>query len=92
MVPTQYFSKKRGLANGIVFAGGGLGGAVISFALEAMINRLGLGWAYRVLGILTVATGLPAAYLIKERTPYTRTTFVEWYDNTMPLWLTRSII
>ncbi|RYO82076.1 hypothetical protein DL764_009666 [Monosporascus ibericus] len=28
--PAQYFSRKRGLANGVVFAGGGLGGAIRS--------------------------------------------------------------
>ncbi|RYP44494.1 hypothetical protein DL768_009033 [Monosporascus sp. mg162] len=31
--PAQYFSRKRGLANGVVFAGGGLGGAILSLAL-----------------------------------------------------------
>lgn len=75
----QYFNKKRGLANGIVFAGGGLGGAVTSFVINALIERLGTAWAYRVLGFITLATGLPAACLLKERTKIrTATLFVEW--------------
>ncbi|KAF6797515.1 monocarboxylate permease [Colletotrichum sojae] len=78
VVPAQYFSKKRGLANGIVFAGGGLGGAVNSFALDALLNRLGAAWAYRVLAIVTLATGLPAAWIIKERVPVRGSNFVEW--------------
>lgn len=37
VTPAQYFSKKRGLANSIVYAGGGLGGTVISLALNSII-------------------------------------------------------
>ncbi|WDK19555.1 major facilitator superfamily transporter [Colletotrichum graminicola] len=78
VMPAQYFSRKRGLANGIVFAGGGFGGAVNSFALDALLNRLGPAWAYRVLALVTLATGLPAAWLIKERVPVRGSGFVEW--------------
>jgi nitrate/nitrite transporter NarK len=78
VVPAQYFSKKRGLANGLVFAGGGLGGAVTSFALDSLINSLGPAWAFRVLGLMTLATGLPAAWLITERTTIRSAGFIEW--------------
>ncbi|OBR04370.1 major facilitator superfamily transporter [Colletotrichum higginsianum IMI 349063] len=78
VIPAQYFSRKRGLANGIVFAGGGLGGAVNSFALDALLSRVGSAWAYRVLALVTLATGLPAAWLIKERVPIRGSGFVEW--------------
>ena len=40
-VPAQYFNRKRGLATGIVFASGGLGGAVISFLMEALLRETG---------------------------------------------------
>jgi len=85
VTPAQYFSKKRGLANGIVFAGGGFGGAAISFTLNALIKSLGLPWAYRVLGLVTLATGLPAAYLVKERVPVRSSAFVEWYGSAATL-------
>ncbi|TDZ68297.1 Aspyridones efflux protein apdF [Colletotrichum trifolii] len=78
VIPAQYFSRKRGLANGIVFAGGGLGGAVNSFVLDALLNRLGAAWAYRVLALMTLATGLPAAWVVKERVPIRGSGFVEW--------------
>jgi len=32
----------------------------------------------RLIGSLTLATGLPAAYLIKERAPLRHTMFVDW--------------
>lgn len=76
--PAQYFSKKRGLANGIVFAAGGLGGAIISLSLDALIRRLGTAWAYRILGLVTLLTGLPAAWLVRERSPVKNAGFIEW--------------
>ncbi|KAI0817266.1 major facilitator superfamily domain-containing protein [Xylaria sp. FL0064] len=76
--PAQYFSKKRGLANGVVFAGGGFGGAVLSLALDPLIRSAGPAWAFRTLGLGTIATGLPAAWFLKERTTVRRGGFVEW--------------
>ena len=79
VTPAQYFSRKRGLANGIVFAGGGLGGAVTSIAVDSLILKIGTPWTYRVLGIATLLTGVPAAWLVKERVPPRPTAFIEWY-------------
>lgn len=77
--PAQYFSRKRGLANGIVFAGGGLGGAVTSYAMEALMGKVGAPWTYRILAAVTLLTGLPAAWLVKERVPARPAGFIEWY-------------
>lgn len=78
VIPAQYFSQKRGLANGIVYAGGGLGGAVISIAAENLIRHIGTAWAFRVLGFFTLAAGLPAAWLLQERSVRRRAVFIEW--------------
>jgi len=80
VTPAQYFSTKRGFANGLVFAGGGFGGAAISVSLDALIQKLGTAWAYRILGLTTLATGLPAAWLIKERPGAASRSpgFIEW--------------
>ena len=77
-VPAQYFNKKRGVANGLVYAGGGLGGAVISFCMNGLLGRLGPAWTFRVLGALTFVTALPAAWMIRERAPVRRVMMVEW--------------
>ncbi|TVY21821.1 Aspyridones efflux protein apdF [Lachnellula arida] len=77
-ITPQYFNKKRGIANGIVYAGGGLGGTVITFAVNSLIIHLGPEWTFRILGLVTLATGFPAAWLIKERLPITTATFIEW--------------
>ncbi|KAL7952845.1 major facilitator superfamily domain-containing protein [Trichoderma compactum] len=77
-VPSQYFSTRRGLANGFMFAGSGFGGAAISFAFDSLIQKLGVVWAYRILGLMTLSTGLPTAWLVKERIPVERREFIEW--------------
>ncbi|RTE82620.1 hypothetical protein BHE90_002896 [Fusarium euwallaceae] len=78
VAPAQYFRRKRGLANGIVMAGGGFGGAIMSVATNNMIERYGVEWAFRITGFLIAGTGLPAAWLIKERTPIQATGLIDW--------------
>lgn len=78
VTPAQYFKAKRGIANGIVYAGGGLGGTVISFILNALLQSVGIAWTFRILGLLIMGTGLPAAWLIKERAPIKPGRMVEW--------------
>ncbi|CAG8893162.1 unnamed protein product [Penicillium egyptiacum] len=78
VMPAQYFRAKRGIANGIVYAAGGLGGAVISFVMNALLERVGVQWTFRIIGFATWATGLPAAYLIKQRVPIPPSAVVDW--------------
>lgn len=67
-LPAQYFKKRRGLANGFVFAGGGIGGFVWSMSMDGLLRRVGTAWTFRILGFITLAVTLPAAMLLKERT------------------------
>ncbi|CAG8374880.1 unnamed protein product [Penicillium salamii] len=78
VTPAQYFRAKRGIANGIVYAAGGLGGAVISFVMNALLDRVGVQWTFRIIGFATWGTGLPAAYLIKQRVPIPPSAVVDW--------------
>jgi len=78
ITPAQYFDKKRGTATGIVYAGGGLGGAIISLSLEAGVRNLGVEWTFRLVGFLILSTGLPAAWFLKERFSVMRKQFVDW--------------
>ncbi|KAH9057626.1 major facilitator superfamily domain-containing protein [Lactarius vividus] len=76
-LPSQYFKRRRGVANGLVFAGNGLGGGVISISLNSLIDRVGIAWAFRILGLSTWVVAIPAAFLLKERTRRSAVT-VEW--------------
>ena len=66
-VVPQWFTTKRSLANGIATAGSGLGGMTYSLATGAMLQTIGLAWAFRVLGIVTCAVNLACAALIRDR-------------------------
>jgi MCP family monocarboxylic acid transporter-like MFS transporter 3 len=68
-LPVQYFSSHLGLANGIIKLGGGVGGCVMAIVLEAMYRRAGIEWTFRFQGLLTLALGMPAAWLLKDRVP-----------------------
>lgn len=63
----QWFTTHRSLANGIAAAGSGLGGLVYSFAAGAMIQNLGLAWAFRILGILAFVVNFICTLLVKDR-------------------------
>ncbi|KIW03321.1 uncharacterized protein PV09_05532 [Verruconis gallopava] len=63
----QWFHRRRSLANGIGTAGSGLGGMVYSLAANAMIQRIGLAWAFRVLGIISFFVNFVCSILIKDR-------------------------
>ena len=63
----QWFTKKRSLANGVGTAGSGLGGMMYSLATNAMIDRLGVEWALRILGILACVVNFTCAMLVKDR-------------------------
>jgi MFS transporter, MCT family, solute carrier family 16 (monocarboxylic acid transporters), member 3 len=68
VMPAQYFSRRLGLANGLVKASGGIGATLLSIALNSLIEKVGIEWTFRVLGAGVLLTGIPAALAIKERT------------------------
>jgi MCP family monocarboxylic acid transporter-like MFS transporter 3 len=69
VLPSQYFSSKLGLANGLVKFAGSIGGTILSVSLNKLILRVGTAWTLRIVGICCLATGIPAAFLIKELNP-----------------------
>jgi len=64
---SQWFHKKRSLANGIGAAGSGVGGLIFSFATEAMISNISLAWSLRITGIVCGIMNLTAAVFIRSR-------------------------
>lgn len=58
---------KEKFANGIGTAGSGLGGMMYSLATNAMIEKIGISWAFRILGITSFAVNLVCAILVKDR-------------------------
>ncbi|KAE9974196.1 hypothetical protein BLS_005172 [Venturia inaequalis] len=63
----QWFTVRRSLATGIGTAGSGVFGMVYSLATDAMIQNLGLAWAFRVLGIVSFAVNFTCAIVVRDR-------------------------
>lgn len=63
----QWFTTRRSLANGIGAAGSGLGGLIYSLATQAIIQRISLAWAFRILGIVSGGVNLICTLLIRDR-------------------------
>ncbi|PWN53696.1 MFS general substrate transporter, partial [Violaceomyces palustris] len=63
----QYFTRRRALAIGIVYSGSGVGGAVMSILLSRLVERIGLEWGIRALGIMAYIILVPASYTLKPR-------------------------
>ncbi len=72
-IVSQWFTTRRSLANGLSACGSGLGGLIYSFATGAMIQNLGLSWAFRILGIVAFVSNTICAILIKDRNKATGT-------------------
>ena len=66
-VVPQWFTKRRSLANGMATGGSGIGGLMYSLATQAMIDSVGIAWAFRILGILAFTVNFICAILIKDR-------------------------
>ncbi|KAJ9663649.1 hypothetical protein H2198_000661 [Neophaeococcomyces mojaviensis] len=77
-LPLQWFSSKLGTANGLVKAGGGVGATVLPIAAQALIDKVGLQWTFRIFGSLILITGIPCALLLKERTRTGQASRFDW--------------
>jgi MFS family permease len=64
---SQWFSKKRSLANGISAAGSGIGGVIFAWATGSMIEQLSLGWALRVTCFVGLTCNTIATALMRDR-------------------------
>ncbi len=62
-----YFDRNRGAAMGIVLAGSGVGGLVLSPVFHILLTRLGIRWALRVLGIWNFVLGIPISSVLTKK-------------------------
>ncbi|THV80498.1 MFS general substrate transporter [Aureobasidium pullulans] len=64
---SQWFKRRRSLANGISSAGSGVGGACFAWATEAMIQRLSIPWALRTTGVIVFIANSVATAFLRDR-------------------------
>ncbi|KAI8072262.1 major facilitator superfamily domain-containing protein [Gilbertella persicaria] len=71
-VAPQWFTKRRGLALGLVASGSGIGGLIIPFVMTPVNQRLGPGWTYRILGFVCLFCDILACITVRQRIPSTK--------------------
>ncbi|GAA6037489.1 hypothetical protein JCM8097_008213 [Rhodosporidiobolus ruineniae] len=68
-LPSSYFLRRRNLATGLVYAGGGVGGALFSIIAAQLLKHTSLPWTFRILGLIFLGLNLPSAWMLKSRAP-----------------------
>ncbi|GAW26778.1 putative major Facilitator Superfamily protein [Rosellinia necatrix] len=63
----QWFTRKRSLASGICAAGSGIGGLIVCFATQGMLDTVGLVWSLRITAVVVFIVNLVATLLIRSR-------------------------
>ncbi|KAI3321472.1 MFS transporter, MCP family, solute carrier family 16, member 6 [Xylariaceae sp. AK1471] len=63
----QWFTRRRSLANGICAAGSGIGGLIVCFATQAMLDSKGLVLSLRITAMVVFFVNLAATLLIRSR-------------------------
>lgn len=63
----QYFSSHKALANGIAASGSSLGGVIYPIVFRQLYPQIGFAWATRVLGFISLSTGLVSVAVMKVR-------------------------
>ncbi|KAF9187250.1 hypothetical protein BGZ49_004094, partial [Haplosporangium sp. Z 27] len=66
-VPSQYFTKNRGLAIGVAVSGTGFGGFGLAPLTNALIESVDIYWTLRILGIMIFVVCGGASMLIVEK-------------------------
>ncbi|KAJ7160123.1 MFS general substrate transporter [Mycena filopes] len=69
---SEWFVKRRGTANGILFAGTATGGIVLPLVLPQLISKYGSSKTLRILAIAILVILLPLLPFVKGRLPHTR--------------------
>ncbi|KAL6890397.1 major facilitator superfamily domain-containing protein [Trichoderma evansii] len=62
----KWFKKQRALANGIATGGTGFGGLTYSLAANAMIQRMGIAWTFRIMAIICFVVLITSALFLKD--------------------------
>jgi MFS family permease len=77
----QWFTKRRSFANSIAASGSGFGGLTYSLATNAMIESLGLAWAFRVLAIIAFVVNGTCALLMRDRNKQVGAVYVAFHKD-----------
>lgn len=78
-LPSQWFQKRKGIATGFASAGAPVGAMILSPSFEAIIARLGVQWALRILGFILLGVGSVVVALVHPKRRGDGTSMVSHY-------------
>lgn len=58
--------------------GGGIGATVMAIVTGVLTEKLGIAWTFRIFGLLSLATGVPPVFFIRERAPAQDSFDIDW--------------
>ncbi|GJN67361.1 MFS monocarboxylate transporter [Purpureocillium lilacinum] len=65
----HWFRRRRGFATGMASTAGGIGGIIFPLMLTALFDKVGYGWATRILALICLCCGLVGVALVRSRLP-----------------------
>jgi len=68
-LPASYFLRKRNVAFAIVYAGAGVGSAILSIVVGQLLQKISLEWTLRCLSLIYLFVALPSALVLRSRLP-----------------------
>ncbi|PWN92069.1 MFS general substrate transporter [Acaromyces ingoldii] len=66
-LPSQYFTKRRGLATGLASGGSAIGTLVLSPSLQKAIETVKIPWTFRILGFIELGLGILCVILLRPK-------------------------
>jgi MFS family permease len=64
---SQWFDKKRSVANGLTAAGSGTGGLIFSLAIRGMLSQITIAWTFRIVAACVFVVNTGCTVLIRDR-------------------------
>ena len=76
----HWFMRRRGLATGIAFIGGGFGGVLFPLMIQSLLPQVGWGWSIRVLGFVLIVLCAVCILFCRKRVPLRKGAKTSWRD------------
>jgi MFS family permease len=73
----EWFTKRKGLAYGIMWSGTGLAGFAMPLIFESFLNKYGFRTTLRIWAVSLLVLTVPLAFFIKPRLPHTATKHIK---------------
>jgi MFS family permease len=76
----EWFSKRKGLAFGVMWAGTGLSGVILPIVLQWFLNKYGFRTTLRAWSVILFVCTAPLLYFVKPRLPQSQTSRIRPFD------------